>query len=286
MYRGRRMTFEEYQKLPEVNISKLLGLLVSPKEFLHRELNPPADTPAYRLGRLVHCATLEPLQLLKKFTVSIYPHFRSDEAKAWKEQEEASGRTVITEKQFKTAEAMQHAIWNHAMAKRHVMEGEPEATFVWKHARTGLGLKGRLDLLNGAIVDLKTAPDVIPRKFGRDAGKYHYHTRMSYYHDGVYAETGESLPVVLVVVQKKPPHDVVVFNIEKDELDQGRNVYENLIDRLQECRLTNYWPGIAEKDEIRLELPAWASIGSPGPDDEDTGTMFDHETMDPDEIEL
>lgn len=291
MYRGRRMTFEQYEKLEEINMSKLLALLVSGKEFKHRLDHPRADTPAYRLGRLIHCAVLEPMQLLKKFTVSIYPTFHSKEAKAWKEHEELSGRAVITEAQFKAAEEMQRAVWNHPIAKRHVMEGEPEATFTWVHQRTGLGLKGRVDLLNGAVVDLKSAGDLLPRKFGRDAAKYHYHSRLSFYRDGVYAVTGQVLPVVLVVVQKKPPYDVVVYRIEEDELRRGRQVYEELLDRLQECRSRDEWPGIAEKDEPRLELPAWSIAGSVFADEDDTGlTMgglpIEHEMMEPDEIEL
>jgi PDDEXK-like uncharacterized protein DUF3799 len=258
LVQGSRMTFAEYAALEAVNISSLLALLVSPKEYQWRKTHARPDTAAYRLGRLTHCAVLEPMRLLKDFVASPFADFRTKAAQAWKAEQEAAGKTVITEAQFQAAEAMQRAVWNHPLAKRHVMEGEPEATFTWTDARTGIDCRGRIDLLNGSTVDLKSARSVAPTAFGRDAARFFYHVRMAFYRDGVRAVTGQDLPVVLVCVQKEPPWDVAVYRLSDEVLDQGRRIYEGLLDTLRICLDSGEFPGVCESEELPLTLPTWA----------------------------
>lgn len=253
------MLFSDYLALPALNISTLLGMLVSPKECEYRRTHPRPDTPAFRLGRLVHCAILEPMRLMKDFVVNPYADFRSKAAQTWKTDQEAAGKTVITDAQFRAAEDMQRAVWNHPLAKRHVMEGEPEATFTWTDSRTGLPAKGRIDLLNGAIVDLKSAPQVGREAFGRDAARYHYPARLAYYRDGIAAVTGQELPVVLVAIQKQAPFDVGVYYLKEEQIESGRKLYERLMDEYRMCADSGVWPGVCESEELPLELPAWST---------------------------
>lgn len=256
--RNARVPFAEYTERPATNISLLLEALVSWKQFLWRRDNPRPDNRNYRLGRLTHSAVLEPMRLLREYVVSPYENFTTKAAREWRDSVDGTGKTWITQKDMDLAEAMQRAVWAHPLARKHVLEGEPEFTIGWNCSRTGLPKKGRIDLLNGCIVDLKTTAHVHPSAFGKDAMKFNYHARMAWYQEGIQAVTGELLPVVLVAVQKTPPHEVAVYRMDEGVLELGRRVYEPLMDELSQCVQTGEWPGVCESEELPLHVPVWA----------------------------
>lgn len=253
------MTHEDYDALPGVNISTLLEMQHSPKHYQHRKLNPRADKPAYKLGRLVHTAVLEPFRLPRDYVISRFPDFRTKAAKEWRATQEDAGLTVVTEAQYRAAERMHAAVWAHPIAPGYLRGGRAEHAIRWKDEATGVLCKGRLDYLTGgSISDLKTTRHTTLRAFARDIAGLSYHVRLAWYQDGVAMATGARLPVYIVAVQIDEPHDVWVLRMSDADLDAGRRVYRKLLDQLVKCKAAGEWPGAHETEVVDLVLPAWA----------------------------
>lgn len=279
------LSFEAYQAIDAVNISALIEIATSPKQYCYRLSHPRQDAASYRLGRGAHTGILEPLRFLRDYALSPYADFREKEAQEWRAAQEAARKTVLTEAQFQAVERMRLAVHRHPVARRYLADGEPEVTIQWIDGDADLraanlravACKGRIDwLAPGAIVDLKTTRHPRPDAFGRDAARLHYHTRMSWYRDGARAALGLLLPVVLIAVQVDEPHDVAVYRMTDEQLDAGRRCYEGLLETLRACRAADHWPGVCEDDAIDLPMPAWSLRQ---PEDDELELTFDGQPM-------
>jgi hypothetical protein len=264
-----KMSYADYAAAEGVNISTLLALTISPKHYGYELLRQRPDTAAMKVGRAVHTAVLEPMRFLRDYALSAFPDWRTKAAREWRDGQEATGKTVLTEAQYRLAERMHEAARAHPIAARYIATGAPEESIFWTDPRTGLRCKGRIDLLNSSIVDLKTTRHASPRLFARDAARLYYHARLAWYQDGVRIVTGKELPVHIIAIENVEPHDVMVYRVGDEALELGRRLCESLTDTLQMCRASGRWPGVAEEEELSLVLPAWVSAG----EDEDTETI-------------
>jgi len=67
----------------------------SPLDYVMGKLHPRSSTPAMALGTALHTLLLEPERFADQFVPAEYTSFRSKEAKAWKAEVEAAGKTVL-----------------------------------------------------------------------------------------------------------------------------------------------------------------------------------------------
>jgi len=255
--------FADYRLIPAVNWSTLKHLARSPLHYKYAVENPRPDTPALRRGRLVHCAVLEPDELLSRYIV--WSGRRA--GRLYENTIEANpNHEVVTEGEYDTALAIRDAVRANPDAAR-LLEGAPEQTVTWTDKATGLDCKARLDLVGDGlayVADLKTTTDIEAGAFGRTCAKYAYHSQLAFYADGLATLLGIGQPEVFIIaVESDPPHDVAVFEVGEDELWAGHDAASELLAKLKECRETDSWPGRYEGPQP-LRLPAWAY-----PEDED-----------------
>lgn len=253
-----KMPFERYRQLPGEHSTGLRRALVSPLEYYWHKKNEREDTDTLRVGRAVHTATLEPMQFLREYV--LWEGGRRA-GKDWEKFEtEHAGKTILKPELYDPAVAMAEAIRNHPVAgPLFAGPGRNELTVQWRH-ETGALCKARVDRLTGKdLIDIKTASDITPHGFSSAAQRYGYFCQMAFYHDAVKA-AGFALPrVKIVAVQKKPPHDVVTYEIGDDELACGRTQYERALALIDECTKIGVWPGLAATEPVALKLPAWAA---------------------------
>lgn len=255
-----RLPFEKYIDMPAIHATGLRDLLVSPLMYKARRDTPRPDTDSLRLGRACHTAILEP----DTFMTSYLCWLKSQgvrRGKSWDAFNAGrSGRTILTEAQYKLALKLRDACRDHELAGRYLSEkGRPELTLKWTHPRTGLPCKSRIDWLCSALIDVKTTRNPSPAKFSGDAARFGYVMQLAFYADAVAAAGFGVPPVKIMAVQNVEPYDVVVFDISEESMAFGRKQYENAIDLLIKCRESNKWPGIAASAEVGLNLPAWAT---------------------------
>lgn len=255
------ITWDEYKRIPAVNISLLLHMAKSAAHYRYVQEHGSEDTPALGFGRLAHLAILEPDRYEE--VVAVWTGEGDRRTKAYKEWASAqTAEYLISEAEHEQCMAMANAVREHRVAGGYLASKEAmtEVTLQWKHP-IGLDLKGRVDwvdVANHVIVDLKTARDASELEFGKAAARHHYATRAAYYSDGYQARFGTLPSFVLIAVEKAPPYAPAVYRVPAEAIESGRREYERLLGRLKHCLDTDCWPGLCDDKEIELQLPAWA----------------------------
>lgn len=257
------------ERTDPVNWSTLKAIGISPKHYMHTLRTPRPDTEALLLGRVTHCAVLEPDQLAARYIVE--PNFHkgmNDEtaiAKGYDGGKQAaaawaaatSREEVVPSDLYLRALSMRASILADPVAAPYVRGGYIEHRIEWVDEPTGIKCRGRVDHVNGCLSDLKTTRSLITCE--RDTARFGYHAQLAWYSDGLRAAGIEQQgPPCLLFVENVAPFDVLVLTFSDDDLAVGRRVYRAYLDRLAECRSTGTWPGVSGGNARRVVLPAWA----------------------------
>lgn len=252
------LPFDRYCALPGESASGLRNFLVSPLYYHWWREHPQPETDAMRTGRATHAAVLEPHRFKSEYAVWDGGVRRGKDWDAFRIENESFGRTIITEDQRDKAIAISQAVRAHPIAGALLAEqGKAELSITWRHPRTGLACKARPDWLGSSLIDLKTTKDVEPRLFSSQSARLLYHVQLAFYVNAL-AAVGVEVPVKLIVVQNVEPFDVAVYDVPSEVIIIGEQLFEGALDRLQSCRATGVWPGIAHDQELTLRLPTWA----------------------------
>lgn len=257
-----RMPRAEYDAIDALNISRLKNMKRSPLHYRHALTQPHVSAPL-TLGTATHVATLEP----ERFDSDYAIWNRKTESgknsprngKAWDEfQATASAckKSVLTLDEAAEAQAIAASIRANELAMQYLSSGDPEVTL--ECTIDGRARKGRVDwLLDGHIIGLKTARDCRHFAFGAQSAKLGYHLQWAWYFDLYHAIKRTQPAMMEIVVESAPPYAVAVYAIGPDIIDQGRDEYIELLKLLDECELTDKWPGPVPQIEW-LSLPTWA----------------------------
>lgn len=270
-----RLPAEIYHSLPGVSITRLKELQRSALHYRYR-LEHPKQSSAMQLGTAAHCAVLEPERFSREFA-------------AWSRRAENgnlcprkgqywdsfvatnNGKSIITEDEMTDALTIANAVRGNPLAMKYLESGEPEVSMQWEMDVESLPLgitrrlqcRARADWLTRIdgehyLIGLKTARDCRPFIFGSAAYKLGYHLQWAFYFDGYKALQGIQPRVKEIVVESDDPHDVVVYDIPEDVIEQGRMEYEGLLRHLVDCEVRNEWLGVAQGHEQTLTLPTYA----------------------------
>ena len=139
---------------PSLSSTGIRRLLKSPAHYWkHSDLNPAAeeedDKEAFVLGRAAHHLILGEKNFREHFTISVWPDFRTDKAKAWREEQIAAGLTVLTQSQVEKIRGMagllpwQKGMTNCGLANTPLvmagaLSGQIEKSLIWKHGNVWL----------------------------------------------------------------------------------------------------------------------------------------------------
>jgi hypothetical protein len=259
---------DTYDAIERDNWSNLSHLLRSPKHYQANLMQKARDeTDAFRIGRAVHVATLEPQRFRSTYTVWSGERRAGNKWEAFRAQ--AGALEILKENEYQLVQAIADAALSDSEAAKYLCGGASEATVLWTHDEPENGglpnirmqCKGRVDKLAhaaSAIVDLKTTRDASPDAFNRQCYSLNTYAQLAMYQDG-YAATngGEVLPVKIVAAESHAPFCVQVYSVPDELLERGRRTYRSLLMTLAACRHVNKWPGYWE-GELDLDLPRWA----------------------------
>ena len=254
----------EYDATEGMNWSLLKEMDKSPLHHKYRRDNPRSDTDAFRLGRVLHLAVLEPGRVADELVVWDGGVRRGKKWDAFRGDHE--GKEILTVAENERVVGMATALYGNEAAAYYLQhDGPAEHNISWRDPKTQQKCKARLDKVADCVVEVKSARNVSPYTFAAAAFRMHYHGQLAYYHDGLkVAEPDRELtgaPVILAV-ESLPPHDVAVYTCS-EVIALGRELYERLLGRLSECRLVNEWPGCCP-GAMPMEPPRWAD-----PEDDD-----------------
>lgn len=244
----------DYDDIPAIRWSVLKHMRDSPAAYRYALDCDRTDTDAFRFGRLFHTLTLEPHRFDAEYAV--WSEGRRA-GKAWAEfKGEAGDRTIITPEQLATADAMAAVVNDHPALHEYRDGAEYEVPLAWIDDATELRCKAKPDWLHApsrTLIDLKSTTTTHDRRFGMLAARYGYHCQLAHYSRGM-----PWVPerVLLVAVEKTPPHDIAVFDVSEDDLYAGAEEVAELLRRVAYCERADQWPG-RYPGVVPLQLPAW-----------------------------
>jgi exodeoxyribonuclease VIII len=209
------------------------------------------ETRALVIGTLCHLAVLEPERLPTAFAVRpVGLDFRTKDGKAWKE---AQGDTpILDETEAAMLDGMSKSVAAHPAAAA-LLDGAQREVSLFKDHRTGLKIKGRLDVLgNGYVADVKTAEAGDAGGFAAAVFRYNYHVQAA-----MYCQLAGVERFSFITVEKVAPYAVAVYDLSAKAIQVGLNSLNYALDTIALCEEAGRWPAYASEVQT-LDLPAWA----------------------------
>lgn len=269
------MSGDEYARIQAVNWSALKWLRESPLAYRYAMDNPQPDKEAFAIGRALHALVLEPETFADRFVTWTGGRRYGRE---WDEFRGAhEGRTILREEDETLVRDMAYAVTSHPLAMRYVSGGVAEQPVVWTDPATGMRCKARPDLTHEErriLLDLKSTRSAEGRRFGHEAARFGYPGQLAHYEAGCLHGLGWAPEqVVIVAVEKAPPHDVGVFEIDPQAREIAAAEVAELLARLKECTERGEWPGRSMELQA-LQLPAWVYADDDEDDADGYGLSF------------
>lgn len=229
--------------------------------YLNPNREPQEPKDHFSFGRAAHTLLLGEEGFRAQFAVrpEQWTDWRTKDAQAWKREQQAAGRDVLTTKDLDAIKGIAASLGSHYLVKSGILQGLIEHTIVAQDPVTGVWLKSRPDVLpvaDGVLVDIKTTTDASPRAVERTVLDFNYAMQ-----GGLASMVMKSAldftvtDFVLVFVEKAPPYAVNVTPIDPEWIHYGRRQLRRAIDRFAKCVETNTWPGYDE--ELTTSMPDW-----------------------------
>ena len=244
-----------YRSKDGISVSDVKNIL-PPKTpahyYAHRtEQIKREETRALVIGTLCHLAVLEPERLDTAFVVR--PEgidLRTKEGKLWKES--VGTLPILDSEEAKMLAGMKASVAIHPAASELLNASKKEVSMFASH-RTGLKIKGRLDILgDGFVADVKTAELGDSQGFASAIFRYNYHVQAA-----MYCQLANVERFVFIAVEKAPPFAVAVYELSPKALQIGYSALNTALELIAECEDRNEWPAYSSQKQV-IDLPSWA----------------------------
>lgn len=220
-----------------VRFSHLKNMARSPAHYRASVLTPWRDSPAMRMGRLVHQLVLEPER-----QPVVYPGQRR--GKAWESFRDAhDGADIFTTAELEQAMGVAGQVESSPDAMA-VLEGEREQRMRWEIR--GRACHGTPDVLNShvrRVTDLKVTANADPDKFVWHALRMGWLAQLPWYANGADMPDAELCIVAVEPTGMVPP---VVLRLDPSARDLGNQQWRGWFERLLVCEESGQWPGYTQ----------------------------------------
>lgn len=261
---------EDYFAVTAANASSLKAA----RKSLAHMLMPREHKAAFDLGHAVHALILEGGEAFRE-RVAIRPKefrdYRSKDARAWRDEQQANGLTVLTHDEAELVKFVAKRVMAEGSASRSLLEMSPsrddrEVTYIWNDDEYDVPCKCRWDLLasdeHGTIgVDLKTTRDAYADDFVRGVVRYGYDLAAAHYREGFRAIEGRDIDAfVIIAVEVEQPYGVAVYQLNEEWLDLGAHKRDLALEVWAEW----FHSGMPTDVPVysnhiqQLEMPRWA----------------------------
>jgi exodeoxyribonuclease VIII len=253
---------EIYQADPAISRSDLKLVAKAPAFYQWSKAQVDDDaSKAQQLGYAFHTACLEPSLFDTRHILSKYDKFQTNEAKAWRDETEASGKTILKPDDRNKLLGMGMSVRQHPRYTDIMRNARIELTLVAKHEATGLLRKARPDITpaGNALVDVKSTKDASPEGFGKEVWTYEYGMQAAYYLD-VYNAVSEKKKseFLFFACENEPPYLCAIYSVPHELIEYGRKINNARLYTLAHCIKTNTYEGYTSEIS-EFELPGWAA---------------------------
>lgn len=231
----------------------------TPSHFWANQTEPRTSTKAYDYGHVAHKMVLGEGNQIVMLDPAIHGLTKEGKqsnspascgkwiATAAKARQE--GKIPMAKSEIQKAQRMAGKVYQHPLAAKLLLEGDPEVSAYWHDDETGARLRARFDYLPNRpgrmiCVDYKTADDASQAAFEAACGRYGYHIQDAWYRDALReCEVDDDAGFVFIVQEKKAPYEVNVIQLDPEHVDLGRRQARQAIRTYAKCREEKDWPG-------------------------------------------
>jgi exodeoxyribonuclease VIII len=250
---------EDYHAHPRISKHDLDRIAITPAHFIYSKLNRiQSDSAALIFGTHFHNAVLHPEMF--KDTYAIKPKFDQrtkkgkEEATEWERENE--GKTSVSQTEMDDLLGMVNSVRSHPTARQILRMLEKELT-VFTH-NLEVPVRSRIDAIGDSVVwDLKSAEKADLYHFAKDSANFRYHVQHAFYYDNLLTLGHKVEHFMFVVVEKKPPYAVIVYELDEESVEKGRELYTQDLKLYKECKEWDCWPAYSSQVQ-KLSLPRWA----------------------------
>lgn len=248
-----------YDDIPAVRRSDLWELRKSPLHYLYAVKHESEPTPALRFGTAAHKYILETDDFWKAYVLEPDVDRRTKDGKAtwyqFQNELAETGKASVSASDYITIGEMDEAIRANKTAAALLKNGRHEVPIAWTDSETGELCKCRPDCLttyNGQkyIVDYKTTQSCEDGHFERSCRMYGYKLQAAMYSEGVFNDLLEPYKFAFVAQEKNPPYAVRVYFCDQGFIDEGMEIFRDLIGIYHKCKESGIWPGYEDKELI------------------------------------
>lgn len=263
------LTNEEYHGHKDsISRTGLMDFSTSPYTYWAKHINPnrppKKNTPAMAFGSAFHTLILEPDKfdneyvmkpepvLLKNGGRELYDNYKNIIAYL-----ESSDKQVLDAKDWARLMLMKEKFMSNRAAVDLIKDARIENSFFWQDKESGLLLKCRPDILHdNIIVDLKTCDSASPREFQHSMVGYGNHIQGAMIRNAVDKLEGRRINnVINICIENKYPHNMGIYIIDEEALDEGENKYKQICLALKTAAEKDDWIDYGIET---MGLPKWA----------------------------
>lgn len=229
--------------------------------YLNPDRLEPEQKDHFAFGQAAHTLLLSESGFKEKFVVrpDQFKDWRKDAAKAWRDEMQAAGKTVLVPDDLKVIRHIAAQLAADPLVASGILRGAIEHSMIWKDAKTGVWLRARPDVIpsaDGVLVDLKTTTDASPESVQRSVLNFNYAMQGALAGLGMEATLGTKMTdFVLVWMEKKAPYAVRVSPVDPEWTYWARRQLRRAIDTFAKCIETGVWPGY--EGEETIHMPQW-----------------------------
>lgn len=185
----------------------------------------------------------------------------SNDCKAWLEEQETSGKRVITQVEINHVRRIRDALASHPAIQGGILNGLVEHTML---ARFGdIWVRARPDVIpvhGNDYTDLKTTARIDYPDLERAIFEHGYHVQAAMVRMVArQVMDGEFGAFFFCFVEKTPPYDVRLVELREQDMDLGEKQVRSALARMAECIRLWKWPGHEgfEQTIAPIGLPGW-----------------------------
>lgn len=226
---------------------------------------PKKQTCAMKAGSLLDCLLTTPHETKSRYQVSPFKDFRTNEAKAWRDETEASGIEVTTPDKMAAASHQAIAIMAHPHASKLFKGARKQVAFRHK-TKYGFDAKGLIDIVptdDDTLADLKTCePRALESKraLQRYIFEWGYHIQAGGYCEGWSIASGEERArFKFIFVTSSMPYRVAVIELPLTAILFGSDIYRAGMAKFGQCIEEDRWPSMWDDEQV-LDLPEYAYL--------------------------
>lgn len=273
-----------YHERDAVSSTRLNVFHMSPLKYFETfvtKVIPPEESWAFDFGQAFH-ALMESEDAFNRYVVTMkFDDFRTDKAKAWREEMKAARKLILTAREIIALTKMKARVQAHPIASQLIADTEAEVT--WRRSFGKFTVQCRADrwgdvrthpdprrinianrdtlLLSSWFVDFKTCTSLA--QFRKNWINFGYARQKVFYQEVILScqsadEPRSYIPRAegfWIVSESEPPHECRVFSLGDDSCTVARGEVMMDLKLLRHCYDTGEWTPPAEIET--LEYPRW-----------------------------